>query len=88
MNREKLIKYLKKHNIPYRDSAIWDRLIVSDAICVYDKAEFEKDEEGFVPYLRISHFDKKKPYTRDCGIVGYKSWKWIMKKVKELGGVK
>ncbi|MCR5238467.1 MAG: hypothetical protein K6E34_14845 [Lachnospiraceae bacterium] len=86
MTREEFINYLVEHDIPF-----YERTEMGlDTVYILDKKIFNTiknnpDSRTFLPYLRVSGFDKGTWYTRDCGDVGYKSLDWIMNRVNELG---
>ena len=91
MTRNEFIKFLDTNDIPYKA----ENVNGLELVYVFGKAKKIIDPfntsrvTDFVPYLRVSHFDESEHrwYTRDCGICGYKSVSWILKKCKELGGV-
>lgn len=90
MTREEFIKYLENNNIPFEDAS--KTIKGYDAVYVVSKREYEKKrnyprkyKDLYVPYLRVSHFDEERWYTRENGWVEYKTQEEIMKIVKELG---
>ena len=92
MTRNEFINFLNTNGISHKD----ENVNGLELVYVYGKSEKVEDPmdpnkvRDFVPYLRVSHFDESEDrwYTRDCGYCSYKSVSWILKKCKELGGVK
>lgn len=91
MTREDFIKYLEDNKIPYQE----DHSIPNyDGVWVMDKDAYElsrkhprKYKSLYVSYLRVSHFDEERPYTRRDGDCKYMDWTDVMKIVNYLGGI-
>ncbi len=89
--KDELIIYLIENEIPYyEETSIKDYY----AIYIYGKDEYEKKhahprkyKDLYVPYLRVSHFDEERPYTRQNGWCQHMSKERILEIVDELGGI-
>lgn len=88
MTRQEFINYLEINEIPYSEYTENG----ADMVYVFSKVEYNKKKAHprkyknlYVPYLRVSHFDEYRWYTRDNGLCGYMSIKKVMDIVKELG---
>jgi hypothetical protein len=89
--KDELIIYLIENGIPYHEETeIKDYY----AIYIFDKDAYEKKHKHprkykdlYVSYLRVSHFDEARPYTRQDGICSYMSKERIMDIVDKLGGI-
>lgn len=89
--KDELIIYLIENKIPYyEETSIKDYY----AIYIFEKDAYEKKKKHprkyknlYVPYLRVSHFDEERPYTRQDGICGYMSKERIIDIVDQLGGI-
>ena len=90
MKRAEFINYLVENNIPYTEYVVEDKGI--DQVYVFSRKEHEmvkahpkKYKNLYVPYLRVSHFDGDRWYTRENGFTSYMSIEKILGKCKELG---
>ena len=88
MTKELFIDFLDRREIPYQERDINGL----ELVYVFSKKEFllkqkhpKKYKDLYVPYLRVSHFDEDRWYTRDNGWTSYMSISRILEKCKELG---
>ncbi len=88
MTREEFVKFLNENNIPYNMGPEIDY----DGIYVKSRKEYEMKKKNprkyrnlYIPYLRVSQFDKERWYTRENGICGYMDKKEVIRKCLELG---
>ncbi len=79
MTRKDFIDFLANHSIPYKEYTECGL----DFVYVYPRKDYEKGE--IRPYIRVSHFDKERWYTRNCGICSYENPKVIMRQCLRLG---
>ena len=89
--KDELIIYCIENEIPY-----YEETQIKDyyAIYIHDKDAYEKKRKHpkkykdlYVPYLRVSHFDEERPYTRQDGWCEHKTKEQIMNIVDKLGGI-
>ena len=90
--KDELIAYLIENDIPYYEETQIENyyaIYINDKDAYYKKKKHpRKYKDLYVPYLRVSHFDEDRLYTRQDGICGYMSKERIMDIVNKLGGIK
>lgn len=90
MTREEFINFLKENDIPF-DEYTEHGL---DQVYVYSKGEYQlkrkhprKYKNLYVPYLRVSHFDEDRWYTRENGWCEHMNQDRVLEKCLYLGDV-
>ena len=90
--KDELIIYLIENEIPYYEET---KIEGYYAIYIYDKDTYEKKQKYpkknqslYIPYLRVSHFEEERPYTRRDGWCEHMSKEDIMDIVDILGGMR
>lgn len=90
MTKDEFLNFLKENNIQYTDEVFdgRDRLITLIYIkgTPVDIIAFNGEKKKYTPYLRVSHFGDRAgmAYTRQDGLVGWRTDDWIYKKCLEL----
>lgn len=88
MTRDDFVNYLRDNGIPYYEynvNGLYQVYVYSRKEYEMKKAHPRKNKNLYIPYLRVSHFDGDRWYTRENGVTGYKSVKQIMNIVEKLG---
>ncbi len=84
---DELLIYLIENEIPHWATEEMDDFL---SIFIFDKDAHKKRKkckDVYVPYLRVSHFDLEKPYTRYNGVCDYMTKEQIFNIVDKLGGL-
>lgn len=89
--KDELIIYLIENDIPYYEETSIQNYY---AIYIHDKDAYNKKKKHprkykdlYVSYLRLSHFENDRAYTRYDGWCCYMSKERIMNIVDKLGGI-
>ena len=88
MTRGEFINLLVEKKIPYQEYT--EKGL--DQVYVYSKDEYEKKQNHpkkyadlYVPYLRVSNFDRDVWYTRENGWTQWMTQEKVLAKCEELG---
>ena len=93
MTKDEFINFLKENDIQYTDEVLDGKDGLMTLIYIYGKPidiiTFNGEKKKYTPYLRVSHFGERAgmAYTRQDGLVGWRSDEWIYKESIELSRI-